>query len=682
LSAGLFQLGATATAAEAAGCTRLTGTIKGSDGAAVNAQIGVDLVSPDGQLMRVAGYDGPYGITPVNVNPGLPATGSAPKGHDLSWSTGCFGIPAGAGQLAVEVYPKAPVRGRPTDKSKYGAVEIHGITAQAGTIATNLVLPVRAGNGHQGNTGNIDGYVHYNGHPLPGADVNGNKQFKVKLWPVDTSSTCGSHGWSADSDNDWTDDPTGFFQVDALAAGQCGATSQAYTIHLECDSTVCGAEAGRSRTYTPSPDLVSVTRGKTTFWSFDLFGPSKAVQPLPPTPPSLATSAASLPAAGGQVTLTAEAALASGITLASVPALSTAGQTVPVNDVGAASAVVTIPPNTTTAPISYRMTATATSSIGDTPGASVTVVQAPVIAYSVSAATGRVYQLTGSAWQGLDDVAMRSVVASSDGGVYGLDRADGVPYRYTSAGWVEIGNRRMSSLAAGTGGLLYGTTAAGEVYSYSGQPCRMEDDAPRCDGWQTVSDIAMHAVSVGSDGTLYGIANGTETVWQDTVTGGWQQIDAAAASSLIVTGSEVFVVHRRGGEVLQYTGSPCKATISTPQCDGWQEIDNGFMTGVTGGDGTVYATDRLTGATYAYTGQPCALGDGLPRCGGWAQIGSGFLTRLSAGNGAVYAVDGVTGVAYAHTGQAVGDAGGCVATRCGGWAALPTAPGPAVVTAG
>jgi hypothetical protein len=674
LAAGAAQLTVVATPSEAATCTRLTGTIKGSDGSAVNAQIGVDLVGKDGSLLHTPGYDGPYGVSPVNVNPDLPATGAAAKGNTLKWSTGCFTIPKGVAQVAVEVYPKAPVAGRPTDKTKYGAVEIHGITAAPGTLSANLVLPVRQGNGHDGNTGDIDGYVHYNGKPLPGADVNGNKQFKVKVWPADTSSSCGSHGWSADSDNEWTDDPNGFFQIDALAAGQCNAPSQAYTIHLECDTTLCGAEPGRTRTYTPSPDVVKVVRGKTTFWGFDLHGPSRAVTPEPPSAPTVSASAATLPTAGGQVTFTSTSTLASGITLTTTPGIPAGPQTVPVDENGAVSAALTFPPNDTAGPIMYQVQATATSSVADVPGATVTITQAPTVAYALDPSTGQAYEYGGEGWQRLGSLALWSLVPSADGNLYGIARVDGGSYRYTAAGWVEIGADPMTSLAAGPGGALYGVSArSGIVYSYDGQPCVTAGLAQRCEGWQRISDIGVRSIATGSDGTLYGIELGNEAVWQDTATGGWQEIDDAATSSIAVTGTQLFSVHRWGGETFRYTGTPCSPAGVVPRCPGWQEIDNGAMAGLVAGNGTVYATDDATGGTYAFTGAPCVAGTGMTTCGGWTEIYRGFLTDLSAGNGTVYGVNGVTGRAYAFSGGSGGS---------GGWRAVSAAPGGTVITAG
>lgn len=224
------------SAAIAPGCTAarptfVGGTIRGyPDGRAVNTHIGVVIadaahrrLNPDGTLDT----DGGYSWVDM-LNPTAPASGTTDPSAVSAWGRCVSGL---ATSFAAEAYPKRP--GGDTDKSRYGATAYYRGTFTVGQrLAVGLRLP-QTWQCCGANTGGVAGYIWYAGRPVPAASVS-----RVRAFPLSSGSACGIEGFSAAADALGTNTRT-YYRVDYLAAGQCWAPSQGYSLQLTCH-LVCG----------------------------------------------------------------------------------------------------------------------------------------------------------------------------------------------------------------------------------------------------------------------------------------------------------------------------------------------------------------------------------------------------------------------------------------------------------
>lgn len=246
-----------ATPAHAApGCyagrpTALTGAIYGYGGSynnwSVQVLIGIDLsnaqgkkVRPDGTLMVDSnGNNLPIYSHIDYVNPDLGQPG-APSGFDRTWgengTTSPLCVSSVVTEVFLEVAPKDNSSGSwVTDKTYYGyAVDQHQPVVAEATNTFNLRIPT--GDPYGGNTGDINGYITYQGHK-----VNPDYIDPIRVWPKQLGSACGVQGGSQGADDlgySGSLDAT-YYNIRFLAAGQCGGANQAYRLQVTC-VTVCG----------------------------------------------------------------------------------------------------------------------------------------------------------------------------------------------------------------------------------------------------------------------------------------------------------------------------------------------------------------------------------------------------------------------------------------------------------
>lgn len=256
-----FVAGPAARAATqiAAGCdaahpTFIGGTIEGyPDSRAVNALIGIDMIDATGQRVDTDGrhgsdpqshFCGGYGFC-GSTNHTLGPQGSTDPNLDKRWGS-C--VAASVQQVFVEAYPKDST-GK-TNFARYGAAANYYEPITAGT--TNLIamrLPV-TWESAQGPTGWVNGYITFAGHKVPTAAVT-----RVRAFTHGRGPECGVEGFSASA----TDlgpsaslDAT-FYKISYLAGGRCGATSQSYTVYVDC---TCGG-----RVLTQSR-VINITSGR------------------------------------------------------------------------------------------------------------------------------------------------------------------------------------------------------------------------------------------------------------------------------------------------------------------------------------------------------------------------------------------------------------------------------------
>lgn len=160
---------ATISVAHAEGTYTIGGIIDGSDGRAVNALIGLDLQDAQGQVLSKTGCVrspecpvSSYGVV-VNVNPTLPAEGTADTstaGIQLEWTAE---VPENTANVYIEVYPKNNDSRRTTTETRYGHAMRHNITIPT-TDQVDLHLPLICAAG--GSTGSVSGTAVKNGAPI------------------------------------------------------------------------------------------------------------------------------------------------------------------------------------------------------------------------------------------------------------------------------------------------------------------------------------------------------------------------------------------------------------------------------------------------------------------------------------------------------------------------------------
>ncbi len=226
--------------------TAIGGSIYGyPDNYSLNAMIGFDMkagsrtVNKDGVPPTTPGYG--YIDT---VNPTLPTTGSGDLGLDRHWGRGdgtaSLCVSGTIDSIYLEVYPRSPTGlggVLQTDKSRYGGSAHYRqpITPGANNqIALRLPLSDDLG----GNTGLVNGYLTYNGGPIPAADITRTRAFTLGGGP-----DCGVEGFSAGADELGlsTSGTRTWYKIDRLAGGRCGAAAQRYSIQIDCGNGFCGA---------------------------------------------------------------------------------------------------------------------------------------------------------------------------------------------------------------------------------------------------------------------------------------------------------------------------------------------------------------------------------------------------------------------------------------------------------
>ena len=279
--------GASASSACGPGKTALGGSLQGSDGAALNATVNVELtdasttraydVFTDGRVDTVGHPAGTRYSYVDHVNPALVDRSLTTRRTRLDRTWGaprastvlCFTTNPRITQAYVEIYPRRPVDtdgdGRTdrhvTDRSRHGAAAHYRQPVRAGQDNTGIVLRLP----HvASSTGFLHGFITYRGRAVPpaepGCGTGGrpacNGITAVRVFPSDTfGPACGIEGFSASADGL---DPRArggaatYYRVNAIAGGRCGSGTQAYSPRVTCVS-FCGRNpaGGLSRTVGP-----------------------------------------------------------------------------------------------------------------------------------------------------------------------------------------------------------------------------------------------------------------------------------------------------------------------------------------------------------------------------------------------------------------------------------------------
>jgi hypothetical protein len=105
-----------------------------------------------------------------------------------------------------------------------------------------LRLPLRYELG--GNTGYVNGYLTHGGHRIDPSLIT-----RVRAFSHGRGPDCGVEGLAASADQlgySASLDAT-YYRIDALAGGRCGASSQGYTLYIDCKCGTNGAVITQSR---------------------------------------------------------------------------------------------------------------------------------------------------------------------------------------------------------------------------------------------------------------------------------------------------------------------------------------------------------------------------------------------------------------------------------------------------
>jgi len=262
-------------AARAPGCdsarpTRIGGGIYGyPDNRAVNAMIGVDAKAGGVQVDRdgrprsdpEADFCGGYSWC-IRVNPDVGPEGTTDPSAVRVWGTGGDGCAsAKIDQVFIEIYPQvqhAPGQFR-TDFTRYGAAaHYYQPITPGGNNQVLLRLPVRHEQG--GNTGYVNGYITYQGGPVPDPEDN----LVIRAFTHGRGPECGVEGFAASAERLG---PSGsgtatYYRTPPLAGGRCGAPSQRYSLQVTCKLL-----AGSNRRQTKHVDVV-MGRGRRIDFAF------------------------------------------------------------------------------------------------------------------------------------------------------------------------------------------------------------------------------------------------------------------------------------------------------------------------------------------------------------------------------------------------------------------------------
>jgi hypothetical protein len=209
-------------------------------GYSLNTEVGFAFTDSQGNSVYADGSPnngGGYAVVD-NFNPTFPNYGDPADGGLRT-----FGICVAANVVKawIEMYPLAP--GHVKDKTYFGGAADEGDSVTAGgSYSITMREPEDTtttgptGDPYSNATGYVNGYISYNGGPIPTADL------KVTTFPNDGGAVCGIQGFAGSVDqlqisNDGTKD---FYRVNALAGGQCTAPYQTYIIWVTCFN-VCGS---------------------------------------------------------------------------------------------------------------------------------------------------------------------------------------------------------------------------------------------------------------------------------------------------------------------------------------------------------------------------------------------------------------------------------------------------------
>jgi hypothetical protein len=216
--------------------TRIGGGLYGyPDTRALNALIGVEAFNFNGQqvdrngaLLNTDSYS-----WIVHVNPALPPEGSTDPHARRDWNDPAQQcVSANVRQVFIEVYPRRPPNGFPTDFTRFGEAAHYGqpITPNADNQIL-LRLPVRDEQG--GNTGYVNGYITANGGPVPDP-TNPNTGLRIRAFTLGSGPQCGVEGLAASAEQLATSSSgtATFYRSPPLAAGRCGAATQTYSLQV------------------------------------------------------------------------------------------------------------------------------------------------------------------------------------------------------------------------------------------------------------------------------------------------------------------------------------------------------------------------------------------------------------------------------------------------------------------
>jgi hypothetical protein len=251
---------ASAVTAIAPGCdtahpTFVGGAIYGSDGGSLNALIGVDHLDANDVKVNADGVPvtGAYSWT-QGVNPSFPPQGNADQTGTRTWGR-C--ITAKVREIFVEIYPKDPTG--TTNHTRYGGAAHYRqpVTVGGDNNGILLRLPVTF-EADGGNTGSVNGYITYRGHQVPTQYLT-----RVRAFTTGSGPDCGIEGFKPAAT---ALGPSGsmdatYYRISYLAGGRCGATSQRYSLYVDCTS-FCGAS---TRTLQRYVDITKGTRPRVDF---------------------------------------------------------------------------------------------------------------------------------------------------------------------------------------------------------------------------------------------------------------------------------------------------------------------------------------------------------------------------------------------------------------------------------
>ena len=205
-----------ADAACAAGSRVISGSVRGSDGKALNVFIGLDVQDRAGHHLQLNGCTGGSGYTTyLHLNRTLPPSGGS--SGQVTWRVG---LPANAATAWIETYPK-DTHGT-TDTSFYGGSMRRKVAIGPGV---NLRLPVVCGR-PGGLTGGVHGYV-----TLHGQRIKPDRAIAWSMYP-DTDPRTKILGFAIGSGAD-----NGFYSIYKLAR------NQRYDVRVTITSPTSGKRA-------------------------------------------------------------------------------------------------------------------------------------------------------------------------------------------------------------------------------------------------------------------------------------------------------------------------------------------------------------------------------------------------------------------------------------------------------
>jgi len=194
----------------------ISGSVRGSNGRAVNVLIGLDVLDRYGRHIKLDGCLGGSGYTAhLPLNQELPPEGGS--SGEVAWRVG---LPANAATAWIETYPKN--RSGITDTTYYGGSMRRKVAVGPGV---NLRLPVACGR-TGGLTGGVHGYV-----TLHGRRIKADRAIAWSMYP-DTDPRTKILGFAIGSGAD-----NGFYSIYKLAR------NQRYDVRITVTSPTSGNRA-------------------------------------------------------------------------------------------------------------------------------------------------------------------------------------------------------------------------------------------------------------------------------------------------------------------------------------------------------------------------------------------------------------------------------------------------------